>query len=295
MRVDRLSEVVVAEVAAFVAGLQNDPTHHVCYLGDDAAGVADQLRELEPAGLAGTLVASSDGGAVLGVLGAEWDTDPPRVWWHGPSVRDGEGWDAIADRLYVAACGLLPAAVTEQELAPDERNARVAAFAARHGFTREVASAVLSRHLTSQPSAVSHAPGVEVVALGPAHRDEIRELHDASFPGTHLPGTKLVEPAHDRITLVASRDGTVVGYVAAEVQEAGEGYLDYLGVDPVVRRRGIGGLLVEAACDELREAGCPVVHLTVREDNAAARSLYAQLGFTEERVLVPWRRGFGVS
>ena len=42
----------------------------------------------------------------------------------------------------------------------------------------------------------------------------------------------------------------------------------------------------------LAAAGATHLQLTVREDNAAARSLYVSLDFVEEWILCPWRKGF---
>jgi ribosomal protein S18 acetylase RimI-like enzyme len=43
---------------------------------------------------------------------------------------------------------------------------------------------------------------------------------------------------------------------------------------------------------ELAGRGCEVVNLTVRATNLGARRLYERLGFTEERLVRPYRRGF---
>jgi len=92
--------------------------------------------------------------------------------------------------------------------------------------------------------------------------------------------------------MVATEDGTPVGYVAIEHHPDGEAYIDFLGVAPEHRRRGIGRELIRAALLAGRDLGCPRAALTVREANAGARALYASLGFTEERVLRPLRKGF---
>lgn len=52
-----------------------------------------------------------------------------------------------------------------------------------------------------------------------------------------------------------------------------------LAVVPDRRRDGIGRTLVEAALRRARCRGARVAHLEVREGNAAARALYAGLGF----------------
>lgn len=282
-----VDEASIDDAAALVAELQADPGHHIGYLGQDPAALVEQLRALEPRGLAAVL-AATDGGRIVGLLGAEWDDEPPRVWWHGPMVGDEGRWDEVADRLYSAGRALLPDTVVEQELAPEDANERVAAFAQRHGFVRGTGSAVLERRLDEGPVTLTGGSRLPVRRFRDDDRASVAALHDALFPDTHLPGHRIDEGAR-RIVLVALDGDDLAGYVAAEIQEDEEGYLDYLGVDPRHQRQGIGALLIAHVCEALRAEGCPTVGLTVREDNPAARALYDRLGFIEERVLVPWR------
>jgi ribosomal protein S18 acetylase RimI-like enzyme len=285
------------EVARFVAAQQVDPIHHIAYLGTEPDGIAAELTTLEPLGLDAVLVARR-GGRLVGVLAADRSDDPPRVWWCGPFVASGEAFDAVADALLRAGRALLPPEVTQEELAPDRRNGAVAAFARRHGFEPGEASAALTTVLAD------HGPGlpagrarrgpddVRLAPLDDGTRAAVAALHDRLFAGTHTPGDRL-DRAPDRVVLVATRDGRMLGYIAAERQADGAGYLDFLAVDERARGQGIGRRLVVAACEWLRDdLECTWVHLTVREGNAAARRLYADLGFVAERVLQPWTRGF---
>lgn len=281
------------ELAELVAVQQADPHRHIGYLGDDATSIAADLRRLEPAGLDGVVIARVAQRPV-GVLGAEYDREPPRVWWHGPFVRRVADPAGVADRLYTAARDRLPAHVREEELAPDDRNELVADFARRHGFVAEEASAVLTRPLEpGQAAALTQHPEVSIAPLGRGHRREVAELHEATFPGTHTVSDRLDLGAKRRVLVatVAGHD-TVCGYVAVEVQADRAGYIDYLAVSEQHRGRGVGGVLVSAACASLAEAGCGSAALTVRESNHAARALYWRLGFREVRLLRPWRRGF---
>lgn len=50
-------------------------------------------------------------------------------------------------------------------------------------------------------------------------------------------------------------------------------------VDPETRGRGLGKALVQQAESRARDLGCEQMRLEVREDNAAARGLYAALGY----------------
>jgi ribosomal protein S18 acetylase RimI-like enzyme len=286
-------------VAELIARRQAEPEHHIGEFGDDPDGLVEQLTGLEPVGLDSVLVARR-GGAVVAVLSVEWDEDPPRAWWGGPVVAEGIPFDPVADALLATGRLLLPASVTQEELGPDVRNVAVARFAERHGFVPEEPSAVLRRtlrHAGGPGAADLGRPDVDATAvtigdLDDADRVAVARLHDRLFPGTHTTGEAIVGGG-DRVVLVARLADTVVGYVVAERQEDGAGYLDYLGVEPARQGRGIGRALVEAACDALVERhACPTVFLTVRASNHAARAVYAAAGFTEERVLQPWRRGF---
>ena len=68
----------------------------------------------------------------------------------------------------------------------------------------------------------------------------------------------------------------VVGYTAVHPED-GELYL--LFVDPAHGGRGIGRILLEAAHDALRAAGCAEVFLYTEERNERALAVYAAAGY----------------
>jgi Fur family ferric uptake transcriptional regulator len=70
--------------------------------------------------------------------------------------------------------------------------------------------------------------------------------------------------------------GFILGRVAADEAE-----VLTLGVAGERRRRGIGGRLIESLCRAAASRGARRLYLEVAESNAAARALYARLGFKE--------------
>ncbi len=87
--------------------------------------------------------------------------------------------------------------------------------------------------------------------------------------------------------LVAEQDGRVVG--SAGLLAVGEtAQILTVGVLPAARRQGIGELLVQALVAEAGRRRAGEVLLEVRIDNAAARQLYAKLGFA----VIGTRRGY---
>ena len=85
---------------------------------------------------------------------------------------------------------------------------------------------------------------------------------------------------------VAVVDERVIGYagVGPERDPAappGTGQLYALFVHPSYWGTGAGRALADAACADLRDAGCAKVWLWVLEANTRARRFYATYGFTE--------------
>ena len=86
--------------------------------------------------------------------------------------------------------------------------------------------------------------------------------------------------ASDVVFLVAAAPDGVAGYVIAQ-DAADEGEILNLAVAPRWHRSGIGRALVERVLAALAGRGASRVFLEVRDSNAAARALYAALGFAE--------------
>ena len=90
----------------------------------------------------------------------------------------------------------------------------------------------------------------------------------------------------DVVIFVAERTGAVVGYVYAglepqswkELREMA-GFIHDVIVEESSRRRGIAGLLLEAAIEWLRAHGAPRVMLWTAEHNPEAQHLFSRIGF----------------
>jgi ribosomal-protein-alanine N-acetyltransferase len=90
----------------------------------------------------------------------------------------------------------------------------------------------------------------------------------------------LLHPA--AIFLVATDDASDVprGYLIT-VSVADEAEILNIAVAETDRGNGIGGMLLDAAIEQVRRRGAGTVFLEVRESNAAALALYNSRGFTQ--------------
>lgn len=84
--------------------------------------------------------------------------------------------------------------------------------------------------------------------------------------------------------LVATLSDKIVGSVMAGY-EGHRGWINYLAVDPVHRRRGIGRRLMEEAERLLLAAGCPKINLQVRSSNLQVVAFYKAIGFVQDEVI----------
>ena len=101
------------------------------------------------------------------------------------------------------------------------------------------------------------------------------------------------DPAHDiacklkvnpELFLVAVEAGRVVGTVMVGY-DGHRGWINYLGVAPELRRRGVGRLLMQEAETRLRARGCPKINLQVRTTNLEVIEFYKAIGFQEDPVV----------
>ena len=81
--------------------------------------------------------------------------------------------------------------------------------------------------------------------------------------------------------ILTRRTGKCARADAIFEQEPPTASLISIGVEPSMRRLGIGRRLSETFLQEAGRTGCEAVALSVREDNEAARRFYESLGWTE--------------
>jgi ribosomal-protein-alanine N-acetyltransferase len=106
------------------------------------------------------------------------------------------------------------------------------------------------------------------------------ELHARAFDKAWSAAeiAKLME--NTAVFALISRGEDAQGFVMAWAA-AGDAELLTVAVVPEARRKGVGASLVTSAGVAALVRGAASMHLEVAEDNAAARALYAKLGYEE--------------
>ena len=84
--------------------------------------------------------------------------------------------------------------------------------------------------------------------------------------------------------LVGELDERVVATCMAGY-EGHRGWINYLAVDPALRRRSIATQIMTAAERLLKASGCPKINLQVRTSNPEAIGFYKKLGYRVDEVI----------
>jgi ribosomal protein S18 acetylase RimI-like enzyme len=89
--------------------------------------------------------------------------------------------------------------------------------------------------------------------------------------------------------LVGIEDENIVSTVMIGY-EGHRGWINYLGVSPSYRRRGIGTCMMKEAERILKKRGCPKINLQIRKKNTEVISFYESLGYSFDEVVSMGKR-----
>jgi ribosomal protein S18 acetylase RimI-like enzyme len=87
--------------------------------------------------------------------------------------------------------------------------------------------------------------------------------------------------------LVGEIDGEIVA-TAMGGYEGHRGWINYLAVEPEMRGKGLGRMMMKLIEEGLSGMGCPKINLQVRESNLDVIRFYEKIGYSSDHVI-----GFG--
>jgi ribosomal protein S18 acetylase RimI-like enzyme len=223
-------------------------------------------------------VAQSGGDIVAWVTG---DHVEAAVRWMGPFSHE-EGWEEQASAVLEAARANCDA--TQEVIHADNRNYHLTALASQLGFIGSTGIVEIDLSVPLKDSIVMVHP----------MRDEFRGFvsmfHEATFPDGDVVGSAIVNATDPDLTMVIRHFGEAVGYINATRESDKTARINFLAVSEEVRRKRLGGEMVRAAVNALVEQGVSVTRVEVDDENEPARELFRSLGFTEQRLVIPFTK-----
>ena len=89
--------------------------------------------------------------------------------------------------------------------------------------------------------------------------------------------------------LILEKDGEILGSVMGGY-DGHRGSVNYLGIHPDHKNKGLGKLLMNRIEEELIKIGCPKINLMVRNSNLDVQEFYRVIGYEEQEVVVFGKR-----
>lgn len=128
---------------------------------------------------------------------------------------------------------------------------------------------------------------IDIVPAGEQHLYSITAMTRHFFPYTGFTFKTIRERLNSNkvFYFAALSGGHTVGFADVEIQDDGNAKLLGLAVLKELQGQGIGKKLLEYSVEFAREKKCPSIFLFVAEDNAIAKKLYEENGFTKKGVL----------
>jgi ribosomal protein S18 acetylase RimI-like enzyme len=216
-------------------------------------------------------------GQIVALMGCEFDQSVGRGWTRGPFLTVDQ-WDSLPEALLEVLLAALPASIRRLDSFLNQEHTRGHRFYLDNGFQQEglvhVYQAKAANHVSSGRQLCTE--------LRPDQEPAFIDLHNMVFPVTFIDGKGILEQLDQDHKVFVSSDGSALnGYISVSIDKfAGEGYIEFIAVQPELRGRGIGKTLLLCALDWcFSERELSSVGLTVHEELANARGLYESVGF----------------
>ncbi|MEK3854698.1 GNAT family N-acetyltransferase [Cytobacillus sp. FSL H8-0458] len=277
MKSEILDHANLMQASEFIAEMNALPECHIGYLGTSQNDIYQSLEEMNRDAESAAFIVR-EGDALAGFLGADADLNKGTAELWGPFVQENE----FMRLLWEKALHYFEGKLHTYFLFADASNRTAAEFASENGFMLQSAHTYMELKDNSSNS-------LRKVSLLPIHfHSEFIHLHDALFPQTYFSGKEIIERMNDdhKVYTCLDADG-LNGYLYAEYnREEKEGSIEFFGVDPNKRKKGIGRNLLEMAIHDLfANSGAKSIKLCAGTANGKALSIYKKAGFKVERSL----------
>lgn len=269
----------LSDVASFIARLNLKSQHHIGYCGKKADEILHTLEEnFGDVPAKDAFLIATEHNKMIGVCGFDADIErgTAEIW--GPFVDHIDALQ-VSKILWESLSTQFPKTIQSVRLFPENDNKMVIDFAKVFSFDTVSKETILK----CSKQSFSSIKNDEVITLSSNHYSSLIKLHNQLFPNTYLTGTEMVEGLNEKSIVfgVLGKCGNLLGYLYGKADpEYGEGSIEFFGVSPSSRNKGIGSSLLARGLEWLFSfQSIEEVTLCVNSDNTKAIRLYLKLGF----------------
>jgi ribosomal protein S18 acetylase RimI-like enzyme len=276
-----IREIIPAEylsIAAIIVDQNRNPGTHCIQSTstEDPVAVAEEIKDLYAKNELRFMVGELDG-EIIGLMGCEFDEGVGRGWMRGPFLTR-DLWESLPASLFQRLLDALPSGIRRLDSFLNEKHRQGNRFYIENGFKHKTLVHVYQADAANWSDGdLEYCPDIDETQT-----HNFISLHDAIFPNTFINGRGILEQVDDDHKIfVYTNDTDLGGYIYLSVDKyGGEGYIEFIAVQPELRGKGIGYALLQCAlnwCFTKREL--TQVGLTVSEELTNAQSLYEKVGF----------------
>ncbi len=274
----------IEEVAAFIANMNKDATHHVGYCGDEKEELLQTIiHDFSDIGWEQSFVATYENNNLIGVLG--FDVDEVKkcseIW--GPFILSAN-WEEVALHMWKELIEKVPFHIEKFYGFYHVENNNCARL------MKELYAKEQDRHsiFSLSHSIVEERSICNVEEALPKVFEQFISLHNNTFPNTYYEGNEIIERLSDTNKLfVSMKNDKLEGYVYVEVNpEFQEANIEFIATAENSRRKGVGERLLQAAIQYIFSFhGMREIELCLNTNNDRAMKLYKKVGFEEKACL----------
>jgi ribosomal protein S18 acetylase RimI-like enzyme len=265
-------------LASMMVSENRDPRNQCMHssLDEEADGLLQEMMKWAAIGEIVFVLAKYDE-RIVGVLGSEYDQELGRGWLWGPFAQI-EDRTHLARKLFDGLLSALPKAIRRLDAFLNLENRWGYEFYMTQGFREDVKAHVYIANREDWQGGMTQAS----IPINHELKASFCALHPMIFPNAYYSAQRVLDQIDGNHQVFVQTDGNqVLGYVFASVSsDADEGEIEFLGVQPGSRHKGLGRKLLKSALYWLFvESKVTHVTLTVNDNNVNARSLYEEVGF----------------
>ncbi|ADU28917.1 GNAT family N-acetyltransferase [Evansella cellulosilytica] len=271
------------EIAAFIAGLNNDKKHHVAYCGTKKEEVLHTLQDdFSDLPLEKSIVAAYENNQLVGVLGLDIDASSNEGELWGPFVVHSD-WQKVALLMWHHLLAqLAPFSLKTVFGFHNVHNKECDTFFLSLGGERENREDTILRITRNDIDSVEK--NSTIIEYQDDFAEAFKKLHQDAFPNAYYSSDEIVSrlSEYNKLFLVVVQE-RLVGYAYCEINTAfSEGDIHFIAVEKKARNKGVGKSLVKECLafmysyEEINE-----ITLCVNSNNHSAIKIYRSAGFKE--------------